>query len=145
MLTQSLRIRAPALECISSKCNFLAGGRAALRFTQYGARRSLYHPQNILVPQSGEIGLKTWWQCEELLMFVFGIRRAAARDRLTAARLHALSRVSPTVGRSVKEEGLMVGLFALHHSSGRHVPQINGHGNGKETAQGTEQNATHRT
>jgi hypothetical protein len=125
ILSQSLRLRADALQLIASKCIFFACGEAAKRFKQYGAQYTICHPQCAW----GSSGPLNDWRAlceyEELIMFATGggiDDEMAASDRLNNARKHALSRTqaeASTACRSVEDEMQVILLFRLYHSPKR--------------------------
>jgi hypothetical protein len=126
VLSQSLRLRADALQLIASKCIFFACGEAAKRFKQYGAQYTICHPQ---CAWGGSSNPTNDWRAiceyEELIMFATGggiDDEMAASERLNNARKHALSRTqaeASTACRSVEDEMQVILLFRLHNNPGR--------------------------
>jgi hypothetical protein len=125
VLSQSLDLRADALQLIASKCIFFACGEAAKRFKQYGVQYTISHPQ---CAWGGSGPLNDWralCEYEELIMFATGggiDDEMAASERLNNARKHALSRAqaeASTACRSVEDEMQVILLFRLHYGRGR--------------------------
>jgi hypothetical protein len=130
VLSESLRLRADALQLIATKCIFFACGAAARRFKQYGVQYTLHHPQCAWGGSSSANGCSAWHQYEELILFALGGDsgdQVAARLRLADARLRAISPASAhgtgaetsTACRSAADEVRVILLLRLHHDRGR--------------------------